>query len=52
MFPFIKRVFADGGYQGTVTAAAVRQLGVWRLETVKRSDKAKGLRGVAQAMDC
>jgi hypothetical protein len=30
LFPFIERVFADGGYQGAATAAAVRELGVHR----------------------
>lgn len=42
LFPFVERVFADGGYQGAATAAAVRELGAWRLEIVKRSDTAKG----------
>lgn len=42
LFPFIERVFADGGYQGATTAAAVRQLGAWHLEIVKRSDPAQG----------
>ena len=27
LFPFIERIFADGGYQGEATAAAVRALG-------------------------
>jgi transposase len=43
-FPFIERIFADGGYQGAATAAAVRALGRWELEIVKRSD---GVRGFA-----
>src|SRR5258708_7938691 len=42
LFPFIERIFADGGYQGEATAAAVRALGPWQLETVKRSDHAVG----------
>ncbi|ABC22315.1 IS4 family transposase [Rhodospirillum rubrum F11] len=42
LFPFIERVFADGGYQGASTAAAVRELGMWHLEIVKRSDTTKG----------
>lgn len=42
LFPFIERVFADGGYQGAATTAAVRELGAWHLEIVKRSDTAKG----------
>jgi transposase len=42
LFPFIERLFADGGYQGPATAAAVRALGAWQLEIVKRSDQAQG----------
>lgn len=41
-FPFIEKIFADGGYQGKATAAAVAALGQWELEIVKRSDHAKG----------
>ncbi len=42
LFPFIERVFADGGYRGPATAAAVRALGCWELEIVKRSDGGRG----------
>ena len=42
LFPFIVRLFADGGYQGPATAAAVHALGAWRLAIVKRPDQAKG----------
>jgi len=42
LFPFIEKIFADGGYQGAATAAAVAQMGAWDLEIVKRSDTAKG----------
>lgn len=42
MFIFVKKIFADGGYQGQATAAAVAALGEWELEIVKRSDHAKG----------
>jgi len=38
LFPFIERIFADGGYQGPATAAAIRALGPWQIEIVKRSD--------------
>lgn len=38
LFPFIERIFADGGYQGAATAAAVQALGPWQIEVVKRSD--------------
>ena len=38
LFPFIERIFADGGYQGERTANAVTKTGAWKLEIVKRSD--------------
>ena len=38
LFPFIERIFADGGYQGEKTANAVAKTGAWTLEIVKRSD--------------
>ena len=37
-FPFIKRIFADAGYQGPMRAATVAATGRWTLEIVKRSD--------------
>lgn len=37
-FPFIERIYADGGYQGPKLAAAVARTGAWKLEIVKRSD--------------
>jgi len=42
LFTFIKKIFADGGYQGEATATAVALIGHWELEIVKRSDTAKG----------
>ena len=42
LFPFIERVFADGGYQGPATAAAVRALGCWELEVVGRAEGVRG----------
>lgn len=36
-FPFIEVIFADGGYQGPIMAAAVAKAGRWRLEIVKRN---------------
>src|SRR5271156_1042352 len=40
LFPFIKRIFADGGYAGEKMALAVWRTGTWRLQIVKRSDAA------------
>jgi transposase len=37
-FPFIERIFADTGYQGPKTAAAIAKTGTWRLEIVKRNE--------------
>jgi transposase len=42
LFPFLERVVADGAYQGTETAAAVRRAAGAPLEIVKRPDAAKG----------
>ena len=37
-FPFVERVFADGGYGGAKTAAMVRCTGCWKIEIIKRSN--------------
>ena len=42
LFPFLRRIVADGGYRGTDTACAVRQAAGAPLQIVKRSDAAKG----------
>ena len=42
LFAFLTRLFADGGYRGAETAAAVRRVGRMDLEIVTRSDQAKG----------
>jgi len=41
-FPSLKKVIADGGYQGKATADAVQADAGIPLEIVKRSDTAKG----------
>ncbi len=41
-FPWLRHVFADGGYAGPKLAEALNKLGTWTLEIVKRSDAAKG----------
>jgi transposase len=40
MFPFIKYIFADGGYAGQKMALVIWRTGLWKLEIVKRSDAA------------
>lgn len=37
-FPFIERIYADGGYQGPRMAGTIARTGPWKLEIVKRSD--------------
>jgi transposase len=38
LFPFIERLYGDGGYQGPKMQAAVARSGSWTLEIVKRSN--------------
>ena len=43
LFPFLRKLYADAGYQGPAFQAAVRQaLPKLRVEIVKRSDRAQG----------
>jgi transposase len=42
LFPFIKRLFADGGYQGEKMALVVSRTGTWTLQIVKRCNAAQG----------
>ncbi|UGA48929.1 IS5 family transposase (plasmid) [Bradyrhizobium quebecense] len=37
-FPFIKRIFADAGYQGAKMAEVVADTGCWTIEIVKRNE--------------
>jgi putative transposase len=41
-FPWLRHVFADGGYAGDKLETALRGQGDWTLEIIKRSDAAKG----------
>jgi len=41
-FPWLRHVFADGGYAGEKLQGALENLGDWTIEIVKRSDTAKG----------
>ncbi len=40
--PWLRHVFADGGYAGPKLRDALEKIGCWTIEVVKRSDKAKG----------
>ena len=41
-FPWLRHLFADGGYAGNKLKDALRRIGKWTIEIIKRSDKAKG----------
>ena len=49
LFPFIERIFADAGYQGAKTAAAVAKTGRWAGD--RQTQRAASLRRPAQALD-
>jgi len=42
LFPWLRHVFADGGYAGEKLKTALAGQGQWTFEIVKRSDHAKG----------
>jgi transposase len=42
LFPWLELIWADGGYRGKKLAEAFAKMGKWKLEIVKRSDKAEG----------
>jgi transposase len=41
-YPWLRHVFADGGYAGDKLREAIATCGHWTIEIVKRSDAAKG----------
>lgn len=41
-FPWLRHIFADGGYAGQKLRAALRGKGDWTIDIIRRSDKAKG----------
>lgn len=41
-WPWLRHVFADGGYAGKKLRKALRTIGDWRIEIIRRSDKADG----------
>ena len=41
-YPWLRHVFADGGYSGAKLLAALEGRGDWTIEIVKRCDQAKG----------
>lgn len=43
-FPWLRHVFADGGYAGGKLRTALRRKGDWTIDIIRRSDRAKGFR--------
>jgi putative transposase len=41
-FAWPRHIFADGGYAGEKLRSALRKMGTWTLEIIRRSDRAKG----------
>lgn len=41
-YPFLRHIFADGGYAGDKLKQALKGKGDWTIEVIKRSNKAKG----------
>ncbi len=41
-FPWLRHVFADGGYGGAQLKTALTKIGDWTIEIIKRSDRVKG----------
>jgi transposase len=41
-FPWLRHVFADGGYAGEKLRRALKKIGDWTIEIIRRSDHARG----------
>ena len=41
-YPWLRHIFADGGYAGEKLRTALKRIGEWKIEIIKRSDTAKG----------
>jgi len=42
--PWLRHIFADGGYAGPKLEAALARIGTWTVQIIKRSDTAKGFK--------
>lgn len=42
LYPWLRHIFADGGYAGSKLTKALKKMGKWTIEIIKRSDTAKG----------
>lgn len=46
LYPWLRHLFADGGYAGDKLHDALAKLGSWTVEIIKRSDAAKGFQAL------
>jgi transposase len=42
LYPWLRHIFADGGYAGQKLRRALKRMGEWTIEIIKRSDTAQG----------
>src|SRR5674476_893950 len=42
LYPWLRHIFADGGYAGKKLREALKRMGEWKIEIIKRSDIAQG----------
>jgi putative transposase len=42
LYPWLRHIFADGGYAGDKLRLELAQIGRWTIEVIKRSDKVSG----------
>jgi transposase len=42
LYPWLRHIFADGGYAGQKLRARLKRMGSWTIDIIKRSDAAKG----------
>src|ERR1019366_10664035 len=42
LYPWLRLIFADGGYAGEKLREALKRIGEWTLEIIRRSDTAQG----------
>jgi transposase len=48
LFPWLRHLFADGGYAGPKLRDALVKFGGWTVEIIKRSDHAAGFEALAR----
>ncbi len=49
LYPWLRHVFADGGYAGDKLRDALRKIGQWTIAIIKRSDRAAGFEVFCEA---